>query len=165
MVALDCTSEQTTYESLEKILGVGQAELRAFLTSLPDVEQLFDNAGDIDPDNYVHHLWVTAKNLKPLGYQQGETYFFHLTRTFDLSGATFFSQGIKSLAEQIDFIWSQLFELASKTNNFTLAEWNNFRRNMGTSHWAELYTMKTQKKHLGGPYGILIRDLAFTPSS
>lgn len=89
-----------------------------------------------------------------------EAVWFHMTRCY---AETDFAEGLLPLGAVLERIWRDLYSLVAE--EVSAAEWRQFRDGLQTdgSHSARLYRMKVAGLHLWGPYGMLIRDLAFYP--
>jgi hypothetical protein len=86
--------------------------------------------------------------------------YFHATRVLPTRAA--FSSGLVPLGTIVDDIWSDLYSFVRA--ECSPAEWDRFRRSVETDHpapLANLYRMKTNAITLWGPFGFLIRDVAF----
>jgi len=157
---LDCESVDSTYKSLEKILGIPTEEIKAFLAEFD-----MGNYYETHPD-YYHtgdKLLVTMiKRKYDISYDFDITYWFHLTRAakfFD------FKEGILPLGEAINSIWDFLFSLLE--GNFKRKDWIHFRRDLESNnlrgHYAHLYNLKLREPSLWGPYAMLVKHVAFIP--
>lgn len=154
MKVLDCETIDSTYESLEQILGVGRSQLESVFDGF-DVESFYqDNPSYPYPPEDVVFSDVSKVASLPGNYDR--TCWFHLTR---IAPSNNFEQGILPLGQCLELIWSFLYSLAKK--KVSLAEWEKFRRNMGPHHHAALYAMKVADSMHWGPYALLSRDHAF----
>src|SRR5262245_32218773 len=127
MRVLDCETAETTYRSLECILGIQRSDLDAILESL-DVENGCNGKYAGAPEKYVFDGVMEAADGNQ-GFEQ--TYWFHLTRTSSISS---FEAGVLPLHQRLDQIWVDLERLA-----LTLVSahtWSAFRREMGSSQYA-----------------------------
>jgi hypothetical protein len=160
MRVLDCESPESTYASLANIFGMDEGRIRDLLLRF-DIDEYFraNPRAKIDSDELL--LSVMAPSGVPPAYDS--TCWFHLTRALP---DTTFEQGILPLGTQVNSIWASLFGLLE--GSFPEAAWGDFRRSVETdfSHrLADDYRLKTSRRHLWGPYAILIRDIAFDPES
>jgi hypothetical protein len=154
MRVLDCESIETTYNSLEGILGIQRDAIDVAFQDL-DVERFYrDNPRYPEPPDDLVFSVVTNNAPSPPVFDK--VCWFHLTRT---AVTNTFEHGILSLGQQIDSIWNFLHTLLD--DGFPREEWNDFRRHSGDSHSAYLYRMKVGNPLHWGPYAILVRDVAF----
>jgi hypothetical protein len=154
MKVLDCETIDSTYESLEQILGLGRSQLESVFEGI-DVESFYE-----ENRSYPHPpeslIFSEVRKVATLPGFYDRTCWFHLTRTAPSNN---FAQGILPLGQYLDSIWSFLFQLARK--HISPEEWGKFRRNMGPHHHAGLYWMKAKDEMHWGPYALLTRDHAF----
>lgn len=156
MKVLDCESIDSTYESLEQILGVAKSQLESVFTGI-DVESFYkSNPRHPQPPEELIFSEVSKVITLPGDYDR--TCWFHLTRT---APSNKFEQGILPLGQYLDSIWSFLYSLAKR--HVTPEEWDRFRQDMGSDHHADLYEMKAHDPMHWGPYALLTRDHAFKP--
>lgn len=152
---LDCESIESTYNSLEDILGVRKELIEGIFNSL-DIDDLCRKNPYISPDDlilsairkYVH------KNITV-----NSTCWFHITRTHITNR---FQEGILPLGAQLNLIWDYLFTLLD--GYLSRKEWDDFRTNIGSNnanHFAYMYLIKINNPLHYGPYAFLIRDMAF----
>lgn len=154
MKVLDCENIDSTYESLEQILGTTRAQLESVFESV-DVERFYsDNPHHPDPPE--HLVLSEVRKVTTLPGRYDRTCWFHLTRT---TATNNFEHGILPLDQCKDVIWDFLYSLARK--RVSAEEWGEFRRDMGASHYAYLYGMKVSNSLHWGPYALLTRDHAF----
>jgi len=158
MQALDCSSIETTYASLERILGtaradidsaIAQVDLEAYCETHPHRQ---DNGDELLLRLVCEHLGVTPRCDRVV--------WFHLTRT---TPGCRFEDGIQPLGSQLDAIWALLQELS--TFQLPAEEWQRFRLAPGPTEdrSAYFYHMKSEGQHHWGPYAALNRDHAFHP--
>jgi hypothetical protein len=153
---LDCETVDSTYASLERILGLHRRELDEFFEKA-DIEVLSECSFDGDGDPSRVLLSELQKQMGAGGdYQQ--TCWFHLTRSVP---DTTFEEGILPLPQCRDRIWETLYLFAA--TRVSRAAWDAFRTNMGTSHYADLYSLKMEGAIHWGPLGMLVKDHAFIP--
>jgi hypothetical protein len=154
MKVLDCENVDSTYESLEQILGSNRSRLESVFKAL-DLDQFYrDNPRHPLPPEDLVSAEVRKSATLPGTYDR--TCWFHLTRTITTNN---FEQGILPLGERLEVIWDLLYSLARK--HVSAEEWIEFRRDMGSHHHAGLYWMKVSDPMQWGPYALLIRDHAF----
>src|SRR5829696_2806039 len=135
MKILDCETVDSTYESLEQILGTTRSKLESVFQSV-DIETFYrENPHHPQPAEDL--IFSEVRKVATLPGTYDRTCWFHLTRTVPTN---YFEQGILPLGECIDAIWEFLYSLANK--RVSAEDWGEFRRDMGASHSAYLYGMK-----------------------
>ncbi len=154
MRVLDCESIETTYISLESILGIQRDKIDTAFYSL-DIKRFYIDNSDY-PEDAKRLVFSVVTNDAPSVPDFDQVCWFHLTRTVETNT---FEQGILPLSKQIDSIWDFLYTLVDE--GFPKAKWNFFRQALGNDDYAHLYRMKTSDPLHWGPYAILIRDIAF----
>lgn len=154
MKKLDCETIDSTYESLEQILGTTRLRLEPLFEGL-DVESFYRNKPH-HPQPPEDLIFSEVRKLATLEGDYDRTCWFHLTRTLDPNT---FEQGILPLGKCVDDIWNLLYSFAHK--HVSAKEWDEFRRDMGSHDHAGLYEMKVGDVTEWGPYAILIKDHAF----
>jgi hypothetical protein len=154
MKVLDCETIDSTYESLEQILGVGRSQLESVFESV-DVESFYQD-NPYYPQPLEDLIFSEVRKVTTLPGNYDRTCWFHLTRTAPSNN---FEQGVLPLGQYLDAIWSFLYSLAKKS--VSPEEWDEFRRDMGSHHHASLYEMKASDSMYWGPYALLSRDHAF----
>ncbi len=154
MSVLDCESVETTYDSLQTILGMSRNDIEGVFDGL-DIDRFYEERPDslIEPDELVFS--AVTNGLPPIGAFD-RVCWFHLTRTVENNA---FRRGILPLGECIGAIWDSLYQTAQ--DHISVGEWNHFRQDLGSSESADLYREKVGNPFHWGPYGILIRDVAF----
>lgn len=156
MGMFDCESIESTYTSLNAILGIERGSLDAIFRDL-DIESIYkiNSFCEIPPDAMLFSLIMERCNSSMSSIEG--ICWFHLTR---VAGNTF-DKGLLPLNMQIDRIWDFLYELTNSTISF--AEWSSFKNNLGNNQSAKLYHLKINNSMYWGPYAMLIRDAAFRP--
>lgn len=154
MKILDCESIESTYKSLEAILGVKRNELQQMFDSL-DLDKAWE-------ENY--RLFKSRDDLL-LSYVKGKTCCktefdaicgFHCTRT---PPSNTFADGLLPLNQSIDKIWDYLFILVEK--QLTTQQWADLRVSISSSdnRFAQQYNLKLENINAhGGPWAWLIRE-------
>lgn len=160
MKILDCESIESTYKSLEDILGVKKSDLC----------QLFDSVevygeGRQQPElSELDFLLSYIQSTMDCGTDFDKTCWFHATRTWPENT---YDDGLLPLNQAIDKIWDFLFELAK--DQITAQEWRDFRNSMdsGSGNYnAYLYRMKLNNAKIhGGPVAFLVKQIAFVRNS
>lgn len=157
MKTLDCETRDTTYTSLEDILGVSKSAIDAIFQQL-NIEQFYED----HPDSAIEPRDWLFSNISPIPLSTvrlDRVYWFHLTRV--PKSTTFLNNGLLPLGQAIDAIWNFLHLLVE--TKISKEEWAGFRKNLTLSHHARLYRMKIGNPMLWGPYAILVKEVAFNP--
>jgi hypothetical protein len=154
MKKLDCETIDSTYESLEQILGTTRSRLESLFDGL-DIESFYRNKPH-HPQSPEDLIFSEVRKLATLEGDNDRTCWFHLTRTLVTNT---FEQGILPLGKCLDAIWNLLYSLARK--HVSVEEWDEFRRDMGSHDHAGLYEMKVSDPREWGPFALLIKDHAF----
>jgi hypothetical protein len=149
---LDCETAESTYLSLERILGLPRRHLDEFFQKT-DVDLLCSRTIDGDPGR---SLLKELRREIPSACDYQRTCWFHLTRI--LPGTTF-DEGILPLPQCCERVWEMLYLIADR--RVPRAVWDAFKTNMDGSHHAWLYNMKMEGAIHWGPFGMLVRDHAF----
>ncbi len=156
MTTLDCHNVDRTFKSLATIFGLRSEKIGAFLDKC-----------DPEPDNIAVEKWPNH-TLKRLGECESidtgydATYWFHFTR--GPKGADF-SDGLHPLGKALPELLNQL---ASIVGNWVEdEEWKSFEREVleDNIEVANLSLRRRGYEQQQGPFGWLIRDLAFARSS
>lgn len=149
---LDCRSGQKALDSLARGFQCTPEELRATLLSI-DLDELYEErhrAPSVPAEQYLYEYAV-----KKLGghLELSSVVWFHCTRT---SADNTFIDGISPLNESLEKVWDILLACAPE---------KTIRRNLLTMKEKgvkdDLYALRTQNSFHWGPYGILVRDIAF----
>lgn len=158
MKILDCETLESTYSSIENISGVNEQQLKSIFdeTNFDDLEDFY---------YFDKHLFSKVKKSSTSIDFDGVCWF-HLTR---VGKNTNFSDGILPLQLSVEKVWNFLYSLIK--NDFSENEWKKFkdlldggkvsRENNSFTHAQRLFQMKTKKQYLGGPYAMLVREIAF----
>lgn len=154
MKKLDCETIDSTYESLEQILGTSRSRLESLFEGI-DIESFYRNRPH-HPQPPEDLVFSEVRKLATLEGEYDRTCWFHLTRILDTNT---FEQGILPLGKCLDAIWNLLYSLARK--QVSAEEWGEFRSDMGSHDHAGLYEMKVSDATEWGPYAFLIKDHAF----
>lgn len=158
MVVLDCESLDSTYESVQSVFGLTRQAIEHVFASL-DVEKFYsENRGY--PYDAPHLLFEKIKAEASCHIQFDAVCWFHLSR---VPSPLSFENGILPLGEQVEAIWDLLRKIVGKRSSDS--EWAEFRQEMGDSHSAFLYRMKLNDPDHWGPYGMLVRDVAFSQTN
>src|SRR6266566_3585452 len=162
MVLLDCESRQSTYSSIAQIFGIGREEIDRLLNLSDPIlrEPEFWRHGEAD--EIVDDTFRTAVATEP---RFDGVCWFHFTRVLP---GTDFSAGIAPVGDRLDEIWDLLF--AMLPSGSSRSQWKQFRHRMLDSqhegsrtyrHYAGLYRLKTQDRRMMGPFGRLLKFVAF----
>ena len=154
MIILDCESLDSPYASIESIFGLTRQALDGVFVSLA-VERFYAENRDY-PHDAPHLLLERVKTQSSSPGNFDAVCWFHLTRS---QSAKTFENGILPLGNQIEAIWESLRLLVG--SRISDQGWADFRTNMGDSHSAYLYRLKVNDRDHWGPYGVLVRDVAF----
>jgi hypothetical protein len=155
MVVLDCESLDSTYESVQSIFGLTRQAIDHVFASL-HVERFYAENRDY-PHDAPHLLFERIKAEASSAIRFDAVCWFHLSR---VTSPTTFENGILPLGEQVNAIWDLLRTIVGA--RISDSEWAEFREKMGDSHSAFLYHMKVKDPDHWGPYGLLVRDIAFS---
>lgn len=157
-IILDCETIDSTYNSLSNILELNRDEIQNFLSRI-DIEEYYKN----NPCHYCSAdkllLDEIIKNYK-LKIKMDKVCWFHLARTMNNSN---YINGIYPLGYYINDLWDNLYSLVKK--EIDKGEWIKFKNkieNGYNDHFADLYRTKVKDKFYWGPYGMLVRDSAFS---
>ena len=149
---LDCSSKKSALESIANIFGCSSEHVAHVLLSL-DLEKIYEeNWDDIDiPAPQYLYEYVVDK----LGKHEKltEVIWFHGTRTLKENDLT---KGIYSLNDSLSIVWDSL--ISSAPNETVQGNLKELQNNGVGDH---LYSLRTNGKIHWGPYGILVRDVAF----
>lgn len=140
---LDCESVETTYNSLERILGVTRQSMEKVFQDF-DIDRYYT----LNPNSYDRPNELLLS--KVLGSDQLDIEFdcvcwFHLTRTVQTNK---FEEGILPLNKAINLIWDFLYALVDK--ELPLKEWIKFKSG----------SLSRAPKEFG-PFAVLVREGAF----
>lgn len=153
---LDCESIESTYKSLEDILGVKEFDLCQLFDSIAIYEQMHESTC-----NFLFSYIRDKTHCKP---HFDKACWFHATRTWPENT---YDDGLLPLNQAIDKIWDFLFELAKE--QITAQEWRDFRNFMDSgsgNNYAYLYRMKLNNAKIhGGPVAFLVKQIAFVRNS
>ncbi len=143
---LDCESIESTYKSLEDILGVKKSDLC----------QLFDSVEVYGKtrERYCESLFSYIQRKTDCKAHFDKTCWFHATCTW--SGNTY-EDGLLPTRQALNKIWD--FQSALVKGQTTIPERIKSSNPGGDVHLYEL------KCHNGGPFGFLLRELAFVCDS
>lgn len=157
---LDCSSRQSTQLSLGKILDIPSTHLLEKLLAF-DLDQ-FCLEHQSDGRKPAVILLEEVFNVDAHTRIPESISWFHGTRV--LNPESFRTNGIRTLSNQLDQIWIDLFSIVVYSIN--QQEWEAFRRAMETTHpghSANLYRMKTRDILHWGPHAVLVRDVLVNP--
>jgi len=157
MILLDCETLASAELSMGNIFDVSRDELYRLLTLANGVFEDPDWRRNAEPSEIVAEKFMTTLGRRPVF---DGVCWFHFTRvppTMDFSG------GILPPIDRLDDIWELLFSMLPQ--GFKRSDWARFRESMTTrsAHYAHLYRMKTATRGLAGPYGMLLKEIAFQP--
>lgn len=151
MAQLDCETVDSTYSSLERILGIDRVALNLRLDEFKNCDQ--EPMGE-NPQNLILDF-ITGCNQDHILHDS--TCWFHATRTHDPNG---FKQGLFPTSLMLDAIWSFLFSLVA--DQISQNEWQQFRSQTEADFYGlGKMTFEAKRKYEQGPYGLLIRNNVF----
>lgn len=157
---LDCSSRTSTQLSLGKILDTPSTHLLEKLLSF-DLDQFCPEHQSDDRKPGVI-LLEEVFNVDAHANIPESISWFHGTRV--LNPESFLTNGIRTLSNQLDQIWIDLFSIV--VHSINQQEWKAFRKDVETTqpgHYAELYRMKTRDILHWGPHAVLVRDVLVNP--
>jgi hypothetical protein len=145
MVTLDCETRQSTFESLEAILGVGQDELRDWIRQLAE-DEIASGADGVW--SAFHDQFKRQANQA-----WSATTFFHACRPLD--HRVYQRDGLCPLNDQLlGHIWSQLRELAGSA--VSANAWEEFREQMASD---TQYDLRARGRTERGPLAYQVREI------
>jgi hypothetical protein len=156
MAILDCESFESILSSVSEIFKISSSEIRIFISKVNQKNWNHNRFPYFEDYLFTEISKLSESYPKPIG-----VYWFHLTRTWRSNK---FADGILPLKEGINSIWLGLHKLAEV--DVTIERWINFRRKVestSTNRFADMYRMKLANSIHGGPFAMLVRDVAFIP--
>ena len=154
---LDCTSRETTLESLAVTAGVSAADVAVAIESV-SIDEL--NATG-DPDRALASM--AARRLGVENFE-GFTHvrFFHGTRTVDPE--RFRQHGLLPLPEAVELIWADLRQIGRDVlDGRGFDRLRSIMEAGNVGHFAHLYAMKTTDAIHHGPWATLVREEHLRP--
>lgn len=154
MKILDCETIDSTYSSIEQILGYDRKKLNDFFDKYDVLNDV--NVKLMSSEKRIYKA-LKAK-LKTTTFSCDGLYWFHLTRT---SQGEQFTDGLLPLPNAIKRLWPLLYTLS---NNFSIKEWGAFIKHAETNDIGismTRYKKKLKDKNHWGPYAIMVRETAF----
>ena len=149
---LDCETKESTFESLSAIFNCNHSDLKSLLSEV-DLEQIYELQWREQLIPYTEYVYnYVVKELGEPNSLDGVCWF-HCTRTV-MSNK--FKEGILPLGESINRVWSMMLDIVK--NSHLHQQLATMKKN-GVNNFQ--YTLKTEDSVHWGPYGILIRDVAF----
>lgn len=159
MKIIDCESIYSAYQSLESITGIDKVRLN----SIFDQYELADLHFEDDTDPLFAHVRKQSKEISV-----DEVCGFHITR---VPTGTTFEDGLLPSHLVLSIFWKILYSLVEK--DITGDEFERFKKLFGWSDDAlkghpqgsdiGLVRDKMVNPVLGGPNGMVIREIAFHP--
>ncbi len=153
---LDCESIESTYKSLEAILGVKRDKLQQVFDSLDIYKAFWEEKkcySFTSPDDLLlSHVKARTCCKTEFDAICG----FHCTRTLP---SNTFTDGLLPLHQSIDKIWNYLFTLVEK--QLTTQQWANLRDSISSSdnRFAYQYNLKFRDINAhDGPWAWLIKE-------
>jgi hypothetical protein len=158
---LDCSSLQSTQQSLEKIIEIPSTGMLEALSHF-DLDQFcVEHQSDDRKPGAI--LLEEVFNVDAGTKIPESISWFHGTRV--INPESFRVNGIRPLSNQLDQIWIDLFSIVD--HYVHQQEWETFREAVETTHpgySANDYRMKTQDILHWGPYAVLVRDVLVNPT-
>ena len=150
MKILDCETLDSTYESLEAILGLERREIITVLASIePDTLSAACPEGYPAQWDYLSSL-VQKTTRRRAAFDA--TCWFHCTRTWQHA----FEEGLLPHSQVQDKVWEFLYGLVK--DRVTLADWNQRQKEVRS---CGLYHLRLKSGRCDdGPWGCLIRESA-----
>jgi hypothetical protein len=153
---LDCSTGETALESLAIGFDCSIEQIKSVLLSI-NIEDIFEKHFEtIEVSSSVYLYQYVIEKLgkhKPLT----EVIWFHGTRTLKSNNL---SDGIFPLNNALDIVWDSLL---SSAPDETVRK--NLKELASAGSFDHLYDLRTKNKIHWGPYGILVRDVAFNTKS
>lgn len=152
---IDCESYSTTIDTVSQVFRCSPAKLVSILRSV-DVHGVYEEYGrhiEIPSEEYLLN-YVCDKLGEPSVISS--VCWFHTTRTAVTNS---FDNGILPLGEVLGEIWNTLVSLAPNKQIKTELE---KLKSVGSANFQ--YNLKVSDEVHWGPYGILVRDVAFHAS-
>ncbi len=118
LVALDCSTFESTLNSISKIYNTKTEIIKSFLVSC-NVDEMYKNFYETTGKNYsgcgdMILFKNFEKKFKKFYKKIDLVYWFHLTRTsFDSN----FAEGILSLNNVTEILWNKVFNLFKNTKH------------------------------------------------
>jgi len=151
---LDCESVETTYNSLERILGVTRQSMEKVFQDF-DIDRYYTlNPNSYDRPNEL--LLSKVLSSDQLDIEFDCVCWFHLTRTVQTNK---FEEGILPLNKAINLIWDFLYALVDQ--ELDLNEWNKLKLDYMASPPLNSAFSKLIGEPTYGPYAVLVREGAF----
>ena len=155
MKILDCETLESTYKSIEIIMGFDKIQLESIFA-----EFVLNELGFMGEELFLHvRKCGASKDFDRICW-------FHSSRIMDTAD---FSKGILPLHLGIETIWGILYSLIDE-GVVSEDEWTAFKQLMNEGQVAKngdlcsdihsLYQLKTQNKYLEGPYAWLIKEIS-----
>ena len=157
MLWIDCDTDDSALSTTAAAFGINETDLKEIIRSLGASQA--DDETWLRSDNHNKMLCKLESIVGRKAVFDGVCYF-HFTR---VKPQEVFECGLVPSTDRLDAIWSMLEELLPVS--FDRQEWCNVKRDMehDSSHWANLYRLKTCKRTMSGPFGQLVRRVAFIP--
>jgi hypothetical protein len=153
---LDCENKVSALKSMSLAFNCPEEVLQKFLEN-PEIVKYYIDHDDEILLSFKEYLYeVVVKHFGMPGEMLG-AYWFHTTRTLK---TTTFASGIKPLGSILNDVWDMLLSAVEDPVIHARLVW--MRANgVGDSH----FITKTNNSMHWGPFGILVRDVAFHANS
>jgi len=156
MKSLNCSSQETIYQSLSDIFSISLEELFIFIDNCKKEDP---SCSDREPPLHSDQLFINLQADKSISLDYEKTHWFHATR---VSKDENFSDGLLPNHIAADKYWAFLYSLVE--NEISYNEWQNFKDFILSSQDdknARLYQLKTKNIDQTGPFAFLFKDTAF----
>ena len=149
---IDCESKISALETVSQAFGCAPLELTDALKSI-NIHKIYEENGRdimVPPEDY---LFSYIEKLLGSPSVVTSVCWFHTTRT---TQCNIYSRGILPLGAVLDDIWNVLIENSPSTE---IRDSLSRLKDKGSSSFQ--YNLKVSDQIHWGPYGILVRDVAF----
>lgn len=148
---LDCETRDIALRSVSALYGVSQASIDSFLRRI-DLDAYYETNEITQPGHETITL-LLERQFGKIKHIPNRVHWFHLTRT---TRSAMFTEGILPLDAALDQLWNLVFEVFQDTQH---SQRLKVLRREGVPDFQ--YNLKAGKPFHGGPYAILVRDVAF----
>ena len=152
---LDCEDYHIALESLSNIFELDIGILKQTLEQV-DFSQLWENkyCNQMSFNEFMYYYFVKRFNVKK---NIDKVCWFHLTRTLN---AERYERGILPLGQVKEELFMDMYNLVSDI--ITLDKWKKIISYGSGGNNQFLYTEKTSNSFHYGPYGMLVKEVAFS---
>ncbi len=149
---LDCESGESAIETLCNGFSCSKEALTGVLSSI-DIDDIYRKHADeinVPAEEYLYKHTVDELGPHKL---LASVCWFHLTRTMP---SNHFRGGVVPLGQSLDTVWDMMLSLQ---RDKTIRDRLSKMRKSGVNNW--LFDLKSKDPLHWGPYGILVKDVAF----